>query len=438
MGTIYAASSLTIIAAAGTGPERGLPGVNGALRAQQLRTQISHSELIFRGRDVCAPITSSVWNSRGWTFQEGLLSRRRLVFTETKVYFQCLSMQCMEGVSVPLQKLHDYVDGIRNLIDHRIFPNIRDHPTPRGLLLSLLGDFMKRRLSDDSDAIDAVRGIFSFFANSILQVRHVCGLPIFSPDIFPTNLGKSPKSRFAAALEWGHISDLVRRPKLPSWSWAGWKLRNSEYAAGEGLIFCGLGDLGYLMEWGRVEPRIVIPINLQFPIQIQVEFDYGVLDAETELPRILDLSDAGETPRCLRIRGWTFRVPIMRKSGKISETFCWSVFSLEHMLRSSKSGVRSTTGEDTAFQALGLVLSVAQAYQGPESLAPDQWGNVGFLVVQHGANAGTFERVDYLRAAHNPDEVDRFLGLDATTTRSLSERQHLGGLDLEYAEICLA
>jgi hypothetical protein len=435
MGTIYAASSLTIIAAAGTGPERGLPGVNGALRAQQLRTQISHSELIFRGRDVCAPITSSVWNSRGWTLQEGLLSRRRLVFTETEVYFQCLSMQCMEGVSVPLQDLHgyvephDYVDGIRNHIHHRIFPSIRDHPKHPGPLLSLISNFMKRRLTDDSDAIDAVRGIFSFFANSILQVRHVCGLPIFSPDYFPTNPWKSPTSQFAAALEWGDVNDLVRRPKFPSWSWAGWKLLSSEYAPGEALIFYTLGDLGQSMEY--LQPNMAISTKIQFLVQIQVEFDFGVLDAETELPRVLDLSDAGEIPRCLRIRGWTFKVPIMRNSRKISKTFCWSVFFPEHLRGGPKSDERSTTGEDTVFQALGLVLSVCRAY---ERLEPRS--DVGFLVVQLRENTGTFERVDYLRAAHNPEEVDRFL--DATTTRSLSDRQHLGGLDLEYAEICLA
>src|SRR5262249_19086739 len=32
---------------------------------------------------------SSTWNTRAWTFQEYQLSRRRLVFTDKQVYFQC-------------------------------------------------------------------------------------------------------------------------------------------------------------------------------------------------------------------------------------------------------------------------------------------------------------------------------------------------------------
>lgn len=34
------------------------------------------------------------WASRGWTFQESLLSRRCLVFTEERVYFECGQMSC--------------------------------------------------------------------------------------------------------------------------------------------------------------------------------------------------------------------------------------------------------------------------------------------------------------------------------------------------------
>ncbi|XP_044724639.1 uncharacterized protein HRG_02535 [Hirsutella rhossiliensis] len=31
------------------------------------------------------------WNTRGWTYQELLLSRRLLFFTDSQVYFQCMS-----------------------------------------------------------------------------------------------------------------------------------------------------------------------------------------------------------------------------------------------------------------------------------------------------------------------------------------------------------
>jgi hypothetical protein len=161
-----------------------------------------------------------------------------------------------------------------------------------------------------------------------------------------------------------------------------------------------------------------------------VEYDFGVLNVETELARILDLSDAGENPNCLRIRGWTFNVPITRESRRISDAFRWTLQFPEHLRGRLISDEPSITSDDATFQALGLVLSAGQA---PEQQEP--WGNVCFLVVQPGKEAGTFERVEFVGVDHSPDEVDKLF--DSPTTWSLSDRRHLCGVDLEYAEIRL-
>ena len=45
------------------------------------------------------PLESSRWSTRAWTYEEGLLSRRILYFTEDQVYFQCsCSVFCEDGV----------------------------------------------------------------------------------------------------------------------------------------------------------------------------------------------------------------------------------------------------------------------------------------------------------------------------------------------------
>ena len=51
-------------------------------------------------------VETSKWNTRGWAYQEGLLARRRLVFTESQVYFQCTAMHYHESLSVPLATFH--------------------------------------------------------------------------------------------------------------------------------------------------------------------------------------------------------------------------------------------------------------------------------------------------------------------------------------------
>ena len=56
--------------------------------------------------DPRSDIAKSKWNTRAWTYQEALLSRRRLVFTPRQVYFQCRGMHCVESISVPLKHLH--------------------------------------------------------------------------------------------------------------------------------------------------------------------------------------------------------------------------------------------------------------------------------------------------------------------------------------------
>lgn len=89
MGRIYSNSILTIIAAAGDGPDYGLPGVSSRPRLAQVGVKINDEISLVLYEPPKDHIASSKWNTRGWTYQEGLLSKRRLVFTDLMVYFQC-------------------------------------------------------------------------------------------------------------------------------------------------------------------------------------------------------------------------------------------------------------------------------------------------------------------------------------------------------------
>ncbi|KAK7959235.1 HET-domain-containing protein [Apiospora aurea] len=80
MDAIYQNSALTIISAAGLDETYGLPVVSGTARRRQLVIRAEGVTVLQALKDPQHSIASSCWSTRGWTFQEALLSRRRLVF----------------------------------------------------------------------------------------------------------------------------------------------------------------------------------------------------------------------------------------------------------------------------------------------------------------------------------------------------------------------
>ena len=106
MDEIYRCAFVAIIAACGTSASFGLPGVGDRRRRQQPYAIIENTLFV---STLCGPelmIQNAKWTSRAWTYQEGALSTRRLVFTEEQVYFECNSVHCCEAICKPLDLLH--------------------------------------------------------------------------------------------------------------------------------------------------------------------------------------------------------------------------------------------------------------------------------------------------------------------------------------------
>lgn len=99
MDKIYSEASLTIIAAAGDGADYGLPGVS--IRPRSPLPQVQLHGLALRSTTTYPHdlVESSKWASRGWTFQEALLSKRHLYFTEEQVFFKCPCFFSCESVN---------------------------------------------------------------------------------------------------------------------------------------------------------------------------------------------------------------------------------------------------------------------------------------------------------------------------------------------------
>lgn len=214
MAAIYANASVTILAVQGTNANSGLHGFRG-ISAPRSCNQSVHC---LKGRTIVQhPVeenslevatSKSAWETRAWTYQEDMFSRRRLVFNGDSIRWECAGDIWREHVDAS-PKATGPADGAG--IDQAIF----QHSLPDlSKLQIVLRGYNKRDFTYPEDALRAFAGILVSL-NTSFPGGFLSGLPI---------------SLFDVALLWQPCKKMVRRtPKdskhllqLPSWSWAGW------------------------------------------------------------------------------------------------------------------------------------------------------------------------------------------------------------------------
>lgn len=238
MNAVYENAELTIVAAAGEDETYGLPGVGEQPRTPQHAARLERLRVLSKTKDAQSLIRSSRWSSRGWTFQEAVLSRRRLVFTDQQLYFECNAMNCFESVYFPLDKLHvkdqsKYREVIRAGMfgrgtKHNFGKLATENISPADVFRrywSAIQDYTSRELSYDSDSLNAFRGIIERYTKLSMHYYAIWGLPYGKPV-----QDKYREYLFAASLSWRHTQNSSesseqsnrRRRSFPSWTWAGW------------------------------------------------------------------------------------------------------------------------------------------------------------------------------------------------------------------------
>ncbi|KAH6949109.1 ankyrin repeat-containing domain protein [Fusarium avenaceum] len=238
MDLVYANADVTLVGTAGQTSSAGLPGVcNERPRVPQPCVKTKDHALSLIAPDPATQIKSSAWMTRGWTYQEGLLSRRRLFFSETEMSFECADLVAREAMRLPSvvqramchRKLRimrpSWVYSERKLISRLMGGND---------LFNLLADYTRRKLTYEHDALNAMLGVLRVFAaDEQNPIYHVCGVPIIrDPQTNLTSLlaGIDVGDEDAGIALLGFVSGLcwtfqypgVRRPGFPSWSWTGW------------------------------------------------------------------------------------------------------------------------------------------------------------------------------------------------------------------------
>ncbi|KAF2095005.1 HET-domain-containing protein [Rhizodiscina lignyota] len=233
MDAIYKGSVVTITAACGSGSGSGLTGVSRNRRIAQSRVDVGGLDLVSALTSPVTEVGKSTWIRRGWTYQEGLLSRRRLFFTESQIYFECCGNSCMETVAEPkeLMQAQNYDKNLEQTYGdnrlimssrHRVFSSADSSFNPWSIQFRI-AEYTQRTLTFDSDRLDAFLGIFRVFRipKSKCPISHVWGVPVlWSNPRWTTTEG------FATGLCWTLPFRHYIPPRcleFPSWSWAGWK-----------------------------------------------------------------------------------------------------------------------------------------------------------------------------------------------------------------------
>ena len=218
MDRIFTAAYLTIINLDGPDADWGLPGISRPLlQTHQPTVRLDSGQLmatfVYSNWDNNG---NSVWDSRGWTLQERLLSKRCIIFAKTYTSLACrkeYKHDCLaidsESKSVNTWLGQDYFREDGSGI------NLDDSEWDFKNYDALVSVFTGRKLTRQSDALDACRGSLNRIHSSA-GVRFGYGLPIHD---------------CLRALIWTphHGNVVTRCSDFPSWSWTGWQGR-IEYA----------------------------------------------------------------------------------------------------------------------------------------------------------------------------------------------------------------
>ena len=229
MADVYSFAYFTIVAANGEDADAGL------MRLRPNPQQSEHPTLIIQD-GILTPILpdrprltemieKSKWNSRGWTYQEHLLSKACVVFTEDEVLFQCGGLEEREAYKIrPTGSSWTLKMLVPVMVDQTVPQRLmKDGRLNLEAFSNTLLEYTKRDLTFAGDRLDAFTGI--------LERLH-------RDDIWAGKqfaLSGLPPPWFAQSLLWDfrQLSGRQRRPTrlrldtggsryLPSWSWVGW------------------------------------------------------------------------------------------------------------------------------------------------------------------------------------------------------------------------
>ena len=220
MQTIFSKSDLTLFAVAGINADAGLDCSRDAITARPVRVELkiqtmptmpcSGKTVFIQGPLLGVETENQPLFPRGWVYQEQVLSRRSLTFTDSQIEWQCPSNCLSERDPRGLASHKRGIDDARMRMKE-----VRDfvHPYRKNAvakwmnktLYCALQEYSKRQLTFPSDVIPAISGLLFVYA-----------------ECFDVNVEGGLRSDDVRGFLW-YIPYFSKRAKtvadIPTWSW---------------------------------------------------------------------------------------------------------------------------------------------------------------------------------------------------------------------------
>ncbi|KAH8782734.1 heterokaryon incompatibility protein-domain-containing protein, partial [Diaporthe sp. PMI_573] len=214
MDRVYENASLTVVALSGSDAAAGLAGIthrgrdNDNDRRRHLFHEGHRTHCIGISRmSLEEHVRSSHWNTRGWTYQERLLTPRKLYFSSNEVFYECAEGAPWYG---------------RSFVKHSTAGNSLYSTLPKSWELrshdkefrDIVSIYTRKSLTEPGDILNALTGIYHKFYNSA---------GIQGPGIH--GLQGNPMQCFFRSLFWftpggrHERRSMVNGVRPSSWSW---------------------------------------------------------------------------------------------------------------------------------------------------------------------------------------------------------------------------
>ncbi|KAK5941227.1 hypothetical protein PMZ80_006504 [Knufia obscura] len=227
MDEIYSHAIVTIVnaATANANAPEGLPGIRSSsprriqeplnINGAWLTEALDPGHGSFSGYlDKCA------WSARGWTFQEGLLSRRCLVFTSDQIYWQCRKSSWCEG---SFWERDDELQIYRHCFADNLLTSISEAGNKSWITvyLAILQKYLSRAFTSEADRLHALSGILRALED-VTAEEFFWGIPRSKLEHGIAFTPQEPAARRDSTHTFINAQGQLISSPFPSWSWVGW------------------------------------------------------------------------------------------------------------------------------------------------------------------------------------------------------------------------